>query len=92
LEIRISELSKREPQARLYRKNRAVAKVVVEIAVADILELSVDFEDLGVQAGDPIQMYVEAAAKKQSVDRAPHEGSLVMSVPSPDFELIMWQA
>jgi len=28
---------------------------------------------------------------KQSVDKAPREGVIEFAVPSPDFEMIMWQ-
>jgi hypothetical protein len=47
---------------------------------------------LGLTPDSSVQMYVEAISRKQSVDRAPQEGVLEMAVPSPDFELIMWQA
>jgi hypothetical protein len=29
---------------------------------------------------------------KESVERIPHEGAIETAVPSPDYELIMWQA
>jgi hypothetical protein len=47
---------------------------------------------LGLRPESQVQMYVEAISRKQSVDRAPQEGVLEMTVPSPDFERIMWQA
>jgi hypothetical protein len=28
----------------------------------------------------------------QSIERAPPEGAIELTVPSPDYELIMWQA
>jgi hypothetical protein len=33
---------------------------------------------------------VELLEGKQSVDRAPREGTIALLAPSPDFELIMW--
>ena len=65
---------------------------MVELAVDQILELAVPFTDLGLAPDSAVQMYVEAVSRKQSVDHAPQEGVLEMTVPSPDFERIMWQA
>lgn len=91
-EIRISDLSRKSIKAKLYRKNRAVGKATVDVAVQRILELSVSFADLNVSADEPVHMSLEAFAKKQSLDRAPHEGAMELIVPSADFERIMWQA
>jgi alpha-amylase/alpha-mannosidase (GH57 family) len=90
--IRVTGLRKRAPKAVLYRKDRAVSKARIEVAVDQVLELAVAFEDLNVETDEPIQMHLEAIERKQSIDRAPYEGSLELSVPSPDFELMMWQA
>ncbi len=91
-EIRVTGLKQSQPKARLYRNERAVSKAKVDVAIDQILELTVRFADLKVKADEPIHMFLEAKSKKQSVDRAPQEGSLELTVPSPDFELIMWQA
>jgi alpha-amylase/alpha-mannosidase (GH57 family) len=91
-EIRISRLKQGEPKARLYRKDRAVANVNLDVAVDQILELSVAFADLKVEPDEPVQMFLEVLSKKQSLDRAPREGALELTAPSPDFEMMMWQA
>jgi alpha-amylase/alpha-mannosidase (GH57 family) len=91
VEIRITGLPERAPQAKLYRHDQPVPNARLEFAVDQILELSVAFEDLNVAPDDPIHMYLEAFAARQSVDRAPFEGSLELTAPSPDFERIMWQ-
>ena len=91
-EIRISRLKQGEPKARLYRKDRAVANAELDVAVDQILELSVAFADLKVEPDEPVQMFLEVLSKKQSLDRAPREGALELTVPSPDFEMMMWQA
>ncbi|MBL8072624.1 MAG: hypothetical protein JNM35_16210, partial [Nitrospira sp.] len=64
----------------------------LEAAVDQILELTVAFSDLDLKPDDRIQMHVEMLARQQSIDRAPREGSLDLAMPSPDFELVMWQA
>jgi hypothetical protein len=35
---------------------------------------------------------MELLKDKQPVERVPHEGAIETMVPSPDYELIMWQA
>ncbi len=92
MEIRIAGLKQHDAKAKLYRDDKLVAKANIELAIDQILELAAPFADLGLAPESTIQMYVEATAKKQSVDRAPQEGVLEMVVPSPDFERIMWQA
>jgi hypothetical protein len=62
-----------------------------EAAVGPILELSAHLTDLGVKQGDVLQFFVELFANRQSVDRAPRETTIDLTVPSPDFEQIMWQ-
>jgi alpha-amylase/alpha-mannosidase (GH57 family) len=92
VDVRITGLRTHEPSAKLFRKNRIVPKADLEVGIAQIFEMSLSFADLKVNVGDSIQFFVEAISQKRSVDRAPHEGLIDLVVPSPDFELIMWQA
>jgi hypothetical protein len=63
------------------------------VAAADqIFELAVTFRSLGRKIDEPVHFYVELLKDKQSVERIPHEGAIETAVPSPDYELIMWQA
>lgn len=78
--------------ANLYHDNQLVADAKVGFAAEQIVELTVSFADLKVQADAPLQWYVEVLSDKQSLDRAPREGVMDMLVPSADFERIMWQA
>jgi len=64
----------------------------IEFAVDQIVELTLPFAALGVVADDRVQMCVEAWSDRQSIDRAPREGILELTVPSEDYERIMWQA
>jgi alpha-amylase/alpha-mannosidase (GH57 family) len=63
----------------------------VEVATDRILELAVPFGRLGLKADDPIRFYVELIEGESSIDRAPREGIFELTVPTPDFERIMWQ-
>ncbi len=91
-ELRVAGFGQREPKIKLLRKNRPVAKSAPAVAVDQILELMVPFADLTVKPGEAIQFFLEVDVDKRSVDRAPQEGALELTVPSSDFELVMWQA
>ncbi len=64
---------------------------VVAVGIDQILELSLPFALLAVQADEPVQFFVELLQGDQSRDRAPREGAIHLTCPSPDFERIMWQ-
>lgn len=91
-EIRITGFANGQPEATLFRQGKPVSNVSLEIAVGQILELGVPFDDLNVAIDAPVHFYWEVIQKQQSVDRAPGEGSLELQRPTPDFERIMWQA
>jgi hypothetical protein len=92
IEVRISGLKPGEElKPKLYRGGRAAPRASLELAVGRILELAVGIDELKLSPGDPLELYVEAFAKRQSIERVPHEGSFRLTVPSPDFEYIMWQ-
>jgi hypothetical protein len=55
-----------------------------------IVEMAVPFEALGVAVDAPVHFYVELLERGQSRDRAPREGTINLTRPSPDFEQIMW--
>ena len=63
----------------------------VQVATGSILELAVPFARLDLSPGDPVRFYVELLDGDSSLDRAPREGILELTVPSRDFEQIMWQ-
>ncbi len=91
-EIRVTGMKQRAPKGSLYKDGKPLSQAQVEVAVDTILEMTALFADLELKPDDPIQMHLEVFANKQSQDRAPREGSFESSTPSPDFELVMWQA
>ncbi|MFN0199250.1 MAG: alpha-amylase/alpha-mannosidase [Planctomycetaceae bacterium] len=91
-EIRISDWKSASPSAKLLRNNRPVAKATMEVGIDQIFEFGISLADLGVNPGDPVQFSLDLVADKQSLQRVPHEGVVELTTPSPDFELIMWQA
>lgn len=80
------------PAARLRRGETVLSRATVEAATDLIFELAVAWRDLGLKVDSQIEFYVELLRGDQSVERAPAEGAIETSVPSPDYELLMWQA
>ncbi len=91
-EARVTGFNSGQPKGKLYVDDKAVAKAKVEAAVGPIFELSVRLSDLGAKPQSPLHFAVEAVVKRNSLDRAPREGSIELRCPTEDFELLMWQA
>ena len=91
-ELLITHPARREPIAQLYHDKVAVAESGVEVAAELIFELTIPFHSLAVSTDDPIQFCMELIREGQSIERVPAEGAIETAVPSPDYELIMWQA
>jgi alpha-amylase/alpha-mannosidase (GH57 family) len=91
-EVRVTGFRKAAPMATVYCDSKRMVLDGVEAAVGAIFELAVPFAGLELQPDAPAHMYLEAFSSKKSVDRAPREGTLEMVTPTPDFELVMWQA
>jgi hypothetical protein len=62
------------------------------LAAADaILELGIPWRSLAVEPDDQVQWSVELVRGEEVIERVPAEGTIETTVPSPDFELVMWQ-
>lgn len=72
------------------RKTECIGCAVA--AVGDIFELAIDLDYLGLKEKHSVHFFVELNSKTQSLDRVPIEGTIETTVPSRDFENIMWQA
>ena len=92
LQLKISQPAHAEAKATLYRDGEVVEGAVLQFACDRIVELTMRFADLNVSPEDQLHFYVEVLAEGQSLDRAPREGAIEVTVPSPDYERIMWQA
>lgn len=55
-----------------------------------ILELSVPFAALELQAGEPVRFFVQIQKGKKQLDRYPHRGYISFQVPDEEFELDKW--
>jgi len=91
-EVLVSHPAWKEPLAQLYHHDVPVADSGVESAADLLFELGVPFRSLGVTTEQPVHFWVELLNEEQLLERIPHEGMIETAVPSPDYELIMWQA
>ncbi len=62
------------------------------ISFNTIIELSCPFTDLGFSPGMDIEFFLEAVREDEVVQRVPMHTVFCLSVPSKDFERMMWQA
>jgi alpha-amylase/alpha-mannosidase (GH57 family) len=90
-ELLVLRPSRPDPIAQLYRHDVPVSEAEVEIAADAVLEVAIPWKSLAVSQDDPVHLYVELLQQEQRMERMPHEGSLETVVPSPDYELMMWQ-
>jgi alpha-amylase/alpha-mannosidase (GH57 family) len=95
-DVVITGLTKPTPQAQLLKPGRPQAMPAsdrpasVQVGIEMTVELAIPFEQIGVTVNQPIQFFVELIEAGQSRDRAPREGAISLTCPSPDFEQIMW--
>jgi alpha-amylase/alpha-mannosidase (GH57 family) len=87
-EVLIANPGGSEASAQLRKEGQAIG--TLELGIDQVLELAIPFERLGVRVAQPIQFFVEMLQGGQSRDRAPREGAISLTCPSPDFEQIMW--
>jgi len=91
-EVMVTNPAQKRPSVRLYHDGVPAVRSGVEAAADLIFELAIPWRSLAVATDDPIQFCVELIREGQSIQRIPHEGAIETFVPSPDYELIMWQA
>jgi hypothetical protein len=90
-ELLVSRPAQARPTATLVCEGQPVPGTTVEAATDQIVEIAIPFADLKRTTNDPIQFFVELVETERSVDRAPREGIIETTTPSPNFEQIMWQ-
>jgi alpha-amylase/alpha-mannosidase (GH57 family) len=91
-ELLVTSPAQKRPIARLYHDGVPVARSRAEAAADLIFECAIPWRALGVSTDAPVQFCVELIQENQPIERVPQEGAIETSVPSPDYELIMWQA
>jgi alpha-amylase/alpha-mannosidase (GH57 family) len=90
-ELRVSRPAERRPAAQLYHDDIPVAEAGIEVAADILFELGLPFRSLALSTDEPLHFFVELLRDGQPIERIPHEGAIETLIPSPDYELIMWQ-
>jgi alpha-amylase/alpha-mannosidase (GH57 family) len=90
--LTVKNPSHKKPALELLRNDEPVTDPGLEAAADLLLELAVPFSALALKTDDRIQFHAELISGGRTVERVPHEGAIETGVPSPDYELIMWQA
>ncbi len=90
--VTVTGLDLPSPAVTLRRGGRKGSKSPVTAALGDILEIACPLADLRLSPGDKVSFVVDLIAKRQSIERAPAEGEIALSVPSADYDARMWQA
>ena len=88
----VSQPATRTPSVELYKGETVVPQSGAEAAADSIFELGIPFRSLSLRTDNAIQFCIELVRGGQSIERVPAEGAVETAVPSPDYELIMWQA
>lgn len=71
---------------------KPIKKTTSQAVVGRVLELSAPWQELGVSVGQSLHFAVELHKNGESIERAPSEGTIDLTVPSADFEMHQWQA
>jgi len=84
----------REPgPAHLLRKRDAEwteVKELPDVAVGDILECAIPFQDIKAKERDELNLFLSLRKDGENVERCPWRGYITLTVPTPDFEAMMW--
>ncbi len=80
------------PKTQLFHNDVPVSNAGVEAASDVILEIGIPWRALGAEPEKPLAFHAELLRQEQPIERVPHEGAIETTVPSPDYDLIMWQA
>ncbi len=90
-ELLVAKPAAREPTVQLFQRNVPVSGSAMQAAADAILELAVPWRSLAVSPDDQVHWIVELIRDDEVIERVPPEGSIETMIPSPDFELVMWQ-
>jgi len=65
-------------------------KDIPDVAVQDICELGIPFSDLNVREKEEMIFSIAILKNGEEIERCPSRGYISLTVPTPDFEAMMW--
>lgn len=89
LQIYTSILKDKQLKFRIKKQNYN-GKDFYSISMEKIIELSCSFADLGFLPGTDVEFFIELVKENEIIQRVPLRTVFCFSVPSEDFEKIMW--
>ena len=66
-------------------------KEITDFAIQDIFEIKIPFNMVHAHEGDEINIFICVIKNGEEVERGPWRGFISFTVPTPDFEAMMWQ-
>jgi alpha-amylase/alpha-mannosidase (GH57 family) len=79
--------------AGLYRRvddNWKDTGITMKYAIDEIFEIAIPFKALDVKENDELSFYITTDMEGQELERYPWRGNIILHVPSPDFDKMMW--
>ena len=65
-------------------------KEITDVAIADVLECAILFQDVQAREHDELNISLSIKREGGEVERCPWRGYITVTVPTPDFEAMMW--
>jgi alpha-amylase/alpha-mannosidase (GH57 family) len=80
-------------KAEMYEKTGETwrkTKDTTDFAIQDILEIKIPFNEVKAKEKDEINLFSSIIKDSEEVERCPWRGFITLTVPTPDFEAMMW--
>ena len=65
-------------------------KEIADAAAQDVFEIGIPFADLGAREKDEINLFISIRKGSEEIERCPWRGHISVTVPTPEFEAMMW--
>ncbi|HAM53490.1 MAG TPA: glycoside hydrolase [Nitrospiraceae bacterium] len=63
---------------------------MIDAAVGDIFECGVAFQDIHAKEHDELNLFISLQRGDEEIERCPWRGYITVTVPTPDFDAMMW--
>ena len=80
-------------KAEIFEKRNEVwvkIKDITDFAIQEIFEIRIPFNKLKAKENDEINLFVSVIRNGEEIERCPWKGFITLTVPTPDFEAMMW--
>ena len=65
-------------------------KDINEVAYQDIFEMGISFNDLEAHENNDITFSISISKNGEEIERCPWKGYITVTVPTPEFEAMLW--